>query len=614
MSLVARLLLLRPYFSLRSVAFRRQPCTLSIRSTSHHRQSPSRHYHHAPLRWTTFRPIVMAAQTQTTEQALKGPAADNTNGDGVPAAKKQKTATDAGAPHATGQQQEQEKKKKKKKKVLTPAVQLRGRIHQAAKRVDLHADAFAAYEEAKRDGIKLSSDCLVTLLFLAAGGDQWETYVYSEEKRAEYLETGRLDKCDEILASLRESSSSTSETPMVEMCYTALARKEAIMGNGEAALQQALSLPDPLQRRNRCFLPALAAFGKRGDATRSLKVYENLMQSGLEPGETEFAKILEAISKSESEDSAVSWERVESVLRHMSRETSDLEASTIDVLRDVFGSRTAREAAAAGTSGTSGTSTSTTWSTGMCTVRADGYCERCDDTLQAIDLDDGEYAEFARGISSLAEKQGKRPDDFHGFVKWLDEHGPFGVIIDAANVAFYNQNFESGGFNFSQIEAVVDRVSADYPDLKPLVVLHVNRTRGPAASAPKARALLQTLTEQNRFFAAPMGSNDDWYWMYAAVVAGTEGILVSNDEMRDHLFNLLAPKYFKKWKQRHQMRYTFSGDPNSLAFENPSPFTRCTQVLCKADGSVSWMFPVAGAEGEGEGKDDWLCCSTSGKR
>ena len=37
--------------------------------------------------------------------------------------------------------------------------------------------------------------------------------------------------------------------------------------------------------------------------------------------------------------------------------------------------------------------------------------------------------------------------------------------------------------------------------------------------------------------------------MYAAVKAGREGLLVSNDEMRDHIFQLLAPKFFHKWKQ-----------------------------------------------------------------
>ena len=37
--------------------------------------------------------------------------------------------------------------------------------------------------------------------------------------------------------------------------------------------------------------------------------------------------------------------------------------------------------------------------------------------------------------------------------------------------------------------------------------------------------------------------------MYAVVAAGPQGVLLSNDEMRDHIFQLLAPKFFYKWKQ-----------------------------------------------------------------
>ncbi len=41
--------------------------------------------------------------------------------------------------------------------------------------------------------------------------------------------------------------------------------------------------------------------------------------------------------------------------------------------------------------------------------------------------------------------------------------------------------------------------------------------------------------------------------MYAAVKAGREGLLISNDEMRDHIFQLLAPKFFYKWKQARRL-------------------------------------------------------------
>ena len=53
---------------------------------------------------------------------------------------------------------------------------------------------------------------------------------------------------------------------------------------------------------------------------------------------------------------------------------------------------------------------------------------------------------------------------------WLEEHGPFEVVIDGANVACFGQNHEQGGFQFSQIADVVDRLSNDKPDRKVLVV------------------------------------------------------------------------------------------------------------------------------------------------
>ena len=36
---------------------------------------------------------------------------------------------------------------------------------------------------------------------------------------------------------------------------------------------------------------------------------------------------------------------------------------------------------------------------------------------------------------------------------------------------------------------------------------------------------------------------------------GPTALLASCDEMRDHVFQLLRPKYFRKWKQRHQVYY-----------------------------------------------------------
>ena len=43
-----------------------------------------------------------------------------------------------------------------------------------------------------------------------------------------------------------------------------------------------------------------------------------------------------------------------------------------------------------------------------------------------------------------------------------------------------------------------------------LQMLHVGRTKGPAADSKAAKALLADLRRQHAFYATPKGSNDDW--------------------------------------------------------------------------------------------------------
>lgn len=63
---------------------------------------------------------------------------------------------------------------------------------------------------------------------------------------------------------------------------------------------------------------------------------------------------------------------------------------------------------------------------------------------------------------------------------------------------------------------------------------------------------------------------------------------MSNDELRDHIWAMLRPKHFLRWKVRHIARYGFAGAGASLAA--PAPFTPCVQQLPSGGG---WMFPAA---------------------
>ena len=84
------------------------------------------------------------------------------------------------------------------------------------------------------------------------------------------------------------------------------------------------------------------------------------------------------------------------------------------------------------------------------------------------------------------------------------------------------------------------------------------------------------------------GTNDDWYWLYAA--AQTGAMVVTNDQMRDHDFQMLSPRQFLQWKERHQVFYQFVGqyrrEPKLLY--PPKYSERIQRAL---DGSA-WHFPV----------------------
>ena len=43
---------------------------------------------------------------------------------------------------------------------------------------------------------------------------------------------------------------------------------------------------------------------------------------------------------------------------------------------------------------------------------------------------------------------------------------------------------------------------------------------------------------------APPGHNDDWHWLYLTMCRPGATMLVTNDEMRDHHFQMLAQRSF----------------------------------------------------------------------
>mmetsp|Transcript_10725 Transcript_10725/g.31269 ORF Transcript_10725/g.31269 Transcript_10725/m.31269 type:complete len:753 (-) Transcript_10725:1022-3280(-) len=178
-------------------------------------------------------------------------------------------------------------------------------------------------------------------------------------------------------------------------------------------------------------------------------------------------------------------------------------------------------------------------------------------------------------------RKGKRRTDFSPeerhrewkrFDEFLDRQvqrsgRPYEVVIDGANIGYFKQNFASAPrhVDYEQIDWVL-RHFCDRLGKKALLVMH-NRHFSRHMLPHKYRPLCDAWRNEGLLFATPPGMNDDWFWMHAALKYKT--LVVTNDEMRDHHFQMLAPKFFLRWKDRHQVRFDF-GNLVEGSYSNPA--------------------------------------------
>eukprot|EP00879_Flechtneria_rotunda_P013849 GHRR01014465.1.p1 GENE.GHRR01014465.1~~GHRR01014465.1.p1 ORF type:complete len:236 (+),score=83.39 GHRR01014465.1:2329-3036(+) len=228
----------------------------------------------------------------------------------------------------------------------------------------------------------------------------------------------------------------------------------------------------------------------------------------------------------------------------------------------------------------------------------DGFIQEAGARLQLTDLSGEDWDAFAQQVRSLAEQQEKHTGKFAGFCSWLDRKGPYNVMIDGANVALWGENYDGGIFRPEKIKVAYDAVREQHADAKILLVLHAGRHHSIRQHNPELFDWLEGLQKQGGYYVTPGGSNDDWYWMYATVHARENGLLMSNDLLRDHVWNLLRPKHMLKWTQRHIVRYSFNYEKTEIRLQHPLPYTPCVQQLV----DDVWLLPSADREGQ------WLCC------
>ena len=120
-------------------------------------------------------------------------------------------------------------------------------------------------------------------------------------------------------------------------------------------------------------------------------------------------------------------------------------------------------------------------------------------------------------------------------------------------------------------------------------------------------------------YRTPSGMNDDWFWMHAALYNGgssstssstsspssSSGVMaITNDEMRDHHFQMSCNQAFVRWKERHQIYFDFGlwnkeMNRRDVILKYPMVYSRRIQWIKSEQGGKAFVVPLPKKGDEG---------------
>ncbi|KAK6256366.1 Protein-only RNase P [Theobroma cacao] len=451
-------------------------------------------------------------------------------------------------------------------------------------------EALRLYEEGRSNGVTLKQHHYNVLLYLCAreaSGDG-----------VELKELG-LKRGFEIFQKMVGDKVSPNETTFTSMARLAVAREDPDLAFELVKQMKSLGIPPKL----RSYGPALFGFCEKGNAEKGYELDAHMAESGVTPEEPELSALLKVSADTKNAD------KVYDMLQRLRATVRQVSESTFQIIEDWFKSEDAakvgveswdvnkiKKGVVDGGGGWHGQGWlgSGRWRVMRTKMTENGVCRCCGEKLVSIDIDPKETESFATKLTELACNREVKAD-FIRFQEWLRQHGPFDAVVDGANVGL----IKADTFNFNQLNNVVSQLRQMSPSKRsPLVILHQGRvTNGPARN-PNNRNWLDSWKRAGALYATPAGSNDDWYWLYAAV--SCKCLLVTNDEMRDHLFQLLGTSFFPRWKEKHQVRLSMTR--LGLSLHMPPPYS----IVIQESESGSWHVPTI-ADDDLLNPRQWLC-------
>ena len=515
----------------------------------------------------------------------------------------------------------QRAKKTKKRKHTDPAVlALRTVVQESCKINDL-ATAWDAYMKAIKVGTSVESTVFYCLMSLCDGledrgihvgtpstassrtnrPDMKPSSTVPESKRQEYAET--------VLSHMQQV-----ELPLTESVYTALVRLHSRAGSVDRAadLLTKAEATQQCEVKLRLYTPILVAYATNGNILKAVRLWKRLVDQGLRITERELRVLLEH-SKSRA--------LTQRILSELAEDIPVLSRATIGTIETIFQQNLKGYASSEDETATMvdilskilpippaavldlTTKTQKEWLVSpSCQIDpvngklTSGCLEGLflqpvavpENSFQEMMVMNDEAARTGRcNNQSVYQGGGKGPkkevpphqqqqraQQWQSFLDTLDSAGPIDVVIDGANVGYSFQNFAGAPkhVSYGKIDAVISRFTKQKKRV--LVFLHCRHFMKPLM--PKyAEKYLEKW--EGMLYQTPAGMNDDWFWFHAALLKSS--LMVTNDEMRDHYFQMVSPKALTRWRERHQVRFTIRVDERDLELQYPNPYSRRIQAV-----------------------------------
>ena len=253
---------------------------------------------------------------------------------------------------------------------------------------------------------------------------------------------------------------------------------------------------------------------------------------------------------------------------------------------------------------------------------ADGCCGG---PLRLLGLDAEERATVRDEVMRrAAQRSASGLSHLREFEEWLKTRPPFDYVLDGPNIAYFSQNYDEGYFRYSQIDLIVERLRAEEPGARILLLLPQKYLQQeiPNHTCAKARssqlsdsdwALIYKWRAEGLLYECSQYLYDDWYWMFASVAETGEEVdgqsaprVVTNDAMRDHWHELLPALSFARWRHSQVVAFGCTYGPRTQedggGVEELTAEEKERADAARAEAEVAaWLVSVADADEVGGG-------------